>query len=58
MNNKKCDICNKSGKKHFRVKSINYTKWIFCCKQCWVVVSKEDKYTYGGTRNSCLRKSS
>ena len=49
---KACDICNKSGEIHFRVKSINYTKWIFCCKKCWNIVSKEDKYSYGGTRKS------
>ena len=31
----KCDICNESDEIHFRVKSINHTKWIFCCKKCW-----------------------
>ena len=49
-NEKDCDICKKSVKIHFRVKSINHTKWIFCCKKCWNIVSKEDQYSYGGTR--------
>ena len=49
---KDCDICKKSGKIHYRVKSINYTKWIFCCKKCWNIVSKENKYLYGGTRKN------
>ncbi len=49
---KVCDICKKSGKIHFRVKSINYTKWIFCCKKCWSIVSNENQYMYGGTRKN------
>ena len=49
---KKCDICKKSGNIHFRVKSITYTTWIFCCKKCWTIVSKEDQYSYGGTRKT------
>ena len=49
---KKCDVCNELDEIHFRVKSINHTKWVFCCKKCWNIVSKEDKYSYGGTRNS------
>ena len=52
MTKKDCDICKKSGKIHFRVKSINHTKWIFCCKKCWDIISKEDQYSYGGTRKS------
>ena len=52
VNEKDCDICKKSGKIHFRIKSINYTKWIFCCKKCWNIISKEDQYSYGGTRKS------
>ena len=50
INKKDCDICKKSGKIHFRVKSIKYTNWIFCCKKCWNIISKEDQYSYGGTR--------
>ena len=49
---KNCDICKKLGKIHFRVKSINYTIWIFCWKKCWNIVSKEDQYSYGGTRKA------
>ena len=52
MTKKDCDICKKSGKIHFRVKSINHTKWIFCCKKCWYIISKEDQYSYGGTIKS------
>ena len=52
INEKECDICNELGKIQFRVKSVNNTKWIFCCKKCWDTVSKEDKYSYGGTRKS------
>ena len=51
-NIKECDICNQVGKVHYRVKSIYYAKWIFCCINCWNKVSKEDKYAYGGTRKS------
>ena len=51
---KECDICKKSGEVHFRIKSTNYTKWIFCCKKCWDIISKEDQYSYGGTRKSWL----
>ncbi len=47
-----CDICNKSGKLHFRVKSDNYKTWKFCCKVCWEIISKEKNYCYGGTRKS------
>ena len=50
INEKDCDIYKKSGKTHFRVKSINYAKWIFCCKKCWTIISKEEQYSYGGTR--------
>ena len=49
---KKCELCNEVDEIHFRVKSINHTKWIFCCKKCWHPVSKEDKNSYGGTRKS------
>ena len=52
INKKDCDICKKSGKIDFRVKSIKYTNWIFCCKKYWNIISKEDQYSYGGTRNS------
>ena len=53
---KECYICSQLSKVQFRVKSINYSKWIFCCKRCWNIVSKEDKYTYGGTRKSKIQK--
>ncbi len=49
---KKCDICDKSGKVQYRVKSIEYKNWIFCCKVCWKTISKHEKYFYGGTRKS------
>ncbi len=51
INEKNCEICKKSGEIHFRVKSVNYTKWIFCCNKCWNIVSKEEN-SYGGTRKS------
>ena len=54
INEKDWDICKKSGKIHFRVKSINHTKWIFCCKKYWDIISKEDQYSYGGARKSLL----
>ena len=47
---KKCDLCNKEDVIHYRVKSINYKSWIFCCKKCWHIVSKESQYSYGGTK--------
>ena len=49
---KKCDVCNKEELIQYRVKSINYKSWIFCCTACWHIVSKEDQYAYGGTRKS------
>ena len=36
---KKCDLCHKPGKTHYRVKSIIHTNWIFCCKECWNLIS-------------------
>ena len=49
---KKCDVCNKEELIQYRVKSINYKSWIFCCTDCWHIVSKQDQYAYGGTRKS------
>ena len=49
---KECDLCNKLDSVHYRVKSMYYKSWIFCCKQCWFIVSKENQYLYGGTRKS------
>ena len=49
---KSCDICLKKNNVQYRVKSINYKKWIFCCKTCWVKVSNQKDYCYGGTRKS------
>ena len=49
---KNCDICNNSDNLHYRVKSNKYKTWIFCCKVCWKIISKHEKYCYGGTRKS------
>ncbi len=49
---KKCDLCDKPDKTHYRVKSIIYTNWIFCCKECWNLISTHKNYSYGGTRKS------
>ena len=49
---KKCDVCNKLGKVQYRCKSINNKTWIFSCKECWDIISKQEKYCYGGTRKS------
>ena len=49
---KECDLCNKVDAIHYRVKSINYRSWIFCCKKCWYNISKESQYSYGGTRKT------
>jgi len=49
---KECDLCKKEDVIHYRVKTVNYNNWIFCCKKCWLIVSKENKYLYGGTRKS------
>ena len=49
---KKCDLCHKPDKIHYRVKSIIHRDWIFCCKECWNVISKHNDYFYGGTRKS------
>ena len=53
---KKYDFCNELDEIHFRVKSINHTKWVFYFKKCWNNVSKEDKYSYGGTKKSKLKR--
>ena len=49
---KKCDLCIKQNKVHYRVKSIIHKEWIFCCKECWNNISKHNNYSYGGTRKS------
>ena len=49
---KRCDICYASGDVHFRVRSDKFKNWIFCCKGCWKIISKHEKYSYGGTRKS------
>ena len=49
---KKCDLCKKSDKIHYRVKSKIHKDWIFCCKACWDIVSEHNDYSYGGTRKS------
>ena len=49
---KKCDLCRKPDKIQYRVKSEIHTNWIFCCKECWTIISKHSKYSYGGTRKS------
>ena len=47
---KKCYLCHRPDTIHYRVKSIIHPQWIFCCKECWNIVSKQSKYSYGGTR--------
>ena len=47
---KKCNICHKPDKTHYRVKSIIHKHWIFCCKECWNQISTQKNYSYGGTR--------
>ena len=47
---KECYLCNEIGLIHYRVKSVKHKNWIFCCKKCWYIVSKESQYIYGGTR--------
>ena len=49
---KRCDICHKYQKIHYRVKSINFNNWVFSCKSCWEKISKQNNYCYGGTRKS------
>ncbi len=49
---KKCDLCHKPDKIHYRVKSVFYKDWIFCCKECWNLIAKHNNYSYGGTRKS------
>ena len=49
---KQCDVCNKLDKVHYRVKLIKYKTWIFSCKECWHLISKQEKYCYGGTRKA------
>ena len=49
---KKCDLCQEPDKIQYRVKSIIHKDWIFCCRECWNLISKQTNYSYGGTRNS------
>ena len=39
---KKCDLCYEPNKIHYRVKSIIHKDWIFCCKECWNLISKHN----------------
>jgi len=48
--NKKCDLCHKTYKLHYGVKSIIYRDWIFCCKEFWNIFSKHNGYSYGDRR--------
>ena len=34
---KKCDLCYKPDKIHYRVKSIIHKDWIFCCDDCKLI---------------------
>ena len=38
---KECNLCNSLGDVHYRVKSINYKNWIFCCKNCLIMISRK-----------------
>ena len=49
---KKCVLCLKEDKLHYRVKSKIHSEWIFCCKDCWHIISKDRDYNYGGTRKA------
>ena len=49
---KECALCRRLDKIHFRVKSIKHKNWIFCCTECWKIVSNENLYSYGGTWKS------
>ena len=49
---KQCNLCKKPGEVHYRVKTIIHKNWIFCCKECWDIISKYTNYSYGGTRKS------
>ena len=40
---KKCDLCHQTNTLHFRKKSSIFKKWIFCCKECWNIISKDSK---------------
>ena len=51
---KKCDLCLMPDRIQYRVRSKIYPDWIFCCKECWNIISKHSDYAYGGTRKSKL----
>ena len=42
---KKCDLCHKPDKTHYRVKSRIHKDWTFCCKECWNLISKHEIIT-------------
>jgi len=41
---------------NYRVTSTHTSGWIFVCKNCWLVFSKNEGYKYGGTRKRNRRK--
>ena len=53
---KKCDLCYDQDKVHYRVKSTIHKDWVFCCKECRYIISKQSNYSYGGTRKLKRKK--
>ena len=52
-----CDKCKeKDTSVNYRVTSTHTSGWIFVCKNCWLVFSKNEGYKYGGTRKRNRRK--
>ncbi len=51
MTKKDCDICKKSGKIHFRVKSINHTKCISAVKNVGILFLKKINILMEGLEN-------
>jgi hypothetical protein len=46
---KQCCLCHKVESILFRVQFGKSRGWIFVCRDCWDMVSKDTDYRYGGT---------
>ena len=47
---KHCDICKKAFSVMYRIQYKSIREWIFSCKDCLIIVKKDNQfYKYGGT---------
>ena len=51
-----CDHCGLTGAVQYRVYSGSEPRWRFVCRECWMTVSAQQGYRYGGTRKANRRR--